>query len=135
MSSSLQEQLEQSLGEYRRKREELREMQARMAEFSVTVSSPRNVFSVTVGQQGEVTGLAFPTGAYKSLVPSELSKIILETVREAQGKARDELAALMEPMMPPGFGVRDLLAGGADLDAALPAEMEPGTFLRQNKPR
>lgn len=135
MSSSLQEQLERTLEEYRRKREDLRGMQAKMADISASVTASRNVVSVTVGQHGDVTGITFPTAAYKSMVPSELAKVVLETVRKAQEKAREELAQLMEPMMPPGFAVRDLLAGKADLDALVPDEMEPGMLLRQNRQR
>ncbi|HUQ54865.1 YbaB/EbfC family nucleoid-associated protein [Lentzea sp.] len=135
MSSSLEEQFEQTREEFRRKREDLRDVQAKMAGISVSVTAPRRVVEVTVGRNGDVTDVSFPSGAYKSMVPSELAKVVLETVRNAQEKAREELAQLMEPMMPAGFAVRDLLAGKADLDAMLPDDAGPGMFLRHDRLR
>jgi len=133
MSSSPQDQLDRTLEEYRRKREDLRGLHERMARISATVTAPRKVVSITVGQQGDVTALTFPSGAYKSMVPAELAAVVLETVRQAQAKVREELATMMEPMMPPGFAVRDLLAGKADLDRLLPDEPGlDGVFLRRD---
>jgi DNA-binding protein YbaB len=131
MSSSLQEQLELTLAEYRRKREDLRGVQKRIAEISASVTSPRNVVSVTVGQHGQVTGVQFPSTAYRSMAPAELAKVVFETVEKAQQKAREELTEMMEPMMPAGLSMRDLVAGKADIDKIFPDDPEDGFLSRR----
>jgi len=130
VSSSLQDQLEQTLAEYRRKRADLHEMQAKMAEMTSTATAPRNVVSATVDTHGQITGIAFPTNAYKNMAPAELAAAVRDTVRKAQTMAREELVELMEPMMPPGMSMRGKEPGKLDIDRMFPENPEDGVFFR-----
>ncbi|MDT7785413.1 MAG: hypothetical protein QOF58_3832 [Pseudonocardiales bacterium] len=130
MSSSLQDQLEQTLAEYRKKRADLQEMQARMAEMSSTAAAPRNIVTATVDTHGQITGIAFPTNAYKNMAPAELANVVRDTVRKAQTMAREQLVELMEPMMPAGMSMRGKAPGKLDIDRLFPENPEDGVFFR-----
>lgn len=130
MSSSLQDQLEQTLAEYRQRRADLKDMQAKMAEMSSTASAPRNVVTATVDTHGQITGITFPTNAYKNMAPAELATVVCDTVRKAQVMAREQLVELMEPMMPAGMSMRGKEPGKLDIDRLFPENPEDGVFFR-----
>lgn len=122
------QQIEQTLAKYREQRAGLGELQRRLGEISCSATAPRQTVSVTVGHQGEVVDLKFPTGAYKRMAPSELAAAILSTIGEARSKALDEAAELLSPMLPSGMAARDIVAGKADLQAMMPVEPRVADF-------
>lgn len=128
-SSSLEDQLEQALAEYREKRASLRDVQARLSELSSTAKAPRNTVSVTVDAHGRVTDVSFPVNAYKKMAPAELATAVRETISQAQAAARTKLAELIEPMTPAGIPTPDLRAGRLDFDAMFPANPNESAFL------
>jgi DNA-binding protein YbaB len=126
----LQDQLEQTLAEYRQRRADLQQMQEQMASMSSTATAPRNVVSATVDTHGQITGIAFPTNAYKNMAPAELASVVRDTVRKAQTMAREQLVELMEPMMPAGMSMRGKEPGKLDIDRLFPENPEDGVFFR-----
>ncbi|MEU3650076.1 YbaB/EbfC family nucleoid-associated protein [Lentzea sp. NPDC034063] len=130
MSSPLQDQLEEALAEYRKQRAGLKALQERMSELSSTATAPRNVVSVTVDTHGQVTGVGFPTGAFKNMTPTELANIVCDTARKAQAMAREKTAELVESMMPAGSSMRGMEPGKFDVDRLFPETPEDGGFFR-----
>ena len=130
MSSPLQDQFEKTLAEYRKKRADLKDMQSRMAEMSSTATAPRNVVVATVDTHGQITGISFPSNAYKNMAPAELGTVICDTVRKAQTMAREQLVELMEPMMPAGMSMRGREPGKFDIDRLFPENPEEGSIFR-----
>lgn len=128
--SSLQDQLEQALAEYRQTRADLTAMQAKLAEMSVTATAPRNVVSVTADAHGQITGIAFPSNAYKNMAPLELANAVRDTVHKAQTMAREQMTELVEPMMPAGMSMRGKEPGKIDFDRLFPENPEDGAFFR-----
>ena len=122
MSAPLEQQLDEAMAHYRDQRASALDYQRRLGEVAATATSPRRVVSVTVGGQGQVTDLSFPTGAYKRMAPAELSAAILATIDEARESALDQAAELLAPMLPPGLDARQVMRGTADIGAVLPAE-------------
>ena len=120
--------LDESLAQYRRRREELGAVQRGMAELAVTKVAPRKVVSVTVGGAGEVKEISFPTTAYKNLSQAELGSILTKTVAEAREAAIDRAAELIAPMMPPGLDPRQVMRGRADLDQVMPENPDHSVF-------
>ncbi|WP_121008250.1 YbaB/EbfC family nucleoid-associated protein [Saccharothrix australiensis] len=116
------EQLERVLARYREQRDELEAFQRGMSAISCTATAPRQTVKVTVGNQGELTDLAFPTDAYKRMAPAELAGAILTATREARGKALDAAAELLAPLLPAGLNARDIVEGKADLASYVPGE-------------
>ena len=122
MSTGFNQQLEDALAQYQRRRTELAEFQRNAAEVSVTVTAPRKVVSVTLGNGGIVKEIKFPTTAYKNLSGPELAKILVQTIEDARSQALDQVADLLAPMLPPGLDPRQIVRGTADLDAKMPED-------------
>jgi hypothetical protein len=99
--NAFNEDIDQLLGEYQKRRGAASDLQRRIREITGTASAPRQSVKVTVGVQGEVTALEFPTGAYKRMAPRELAEAVLAVIGEA--KAMDAYKGLMEPHMPGGW--------------------------------
>ena len=126
MSAPLEQQLDEAMSHYRDQRAGALDYQRRLGEVAATATSPRRVVTVTVGGQGQVTDISFPTGAYKRMAPAELAAAIMSTLDEARDKALDQAADLLAPMLPPGLDARSVMRGTADIGAVLPAE--PAVF-------
>ncbi|MCE7006378.1 YbaB/EbfC family nucleoid-associated protein [Kibdelosporangium philippinense] len=129
--SSLEEQLQQAFDEFERRRGVAVDIHRQLAEIEVTVTAPRNVVSVTVGQHGQVRSVQFPTTAYRRLTPSELAATVMDTIAKAQAESRDKMAELMAPMTPPGFDLKAMMDGTANLDALLPKDFDGSGFFER----
>lgn len=126
VTSQYEQELEQSLALYQRRREELAEFQRGMAAISVTVTAPRKIVSVTMGNAGEIREVRFPTPAYKNLTPIELGAVLTRTIEDARSEALDKAAELLSGMLPPGIDAKLLVRGKADLARMMPADpLEP----------
>jgi DNA-binding protein YbaB len=121
MSSSPEQELEGLLADYKRQVAGFSETRRKLAEISVTETAIRQTVKATVGSQGELVDLQFPTGAYKKMAPLELSKIIIATVNKAREKVMAEVTAVLAPTLPTGFDPAALMDAGADLSDLLPA--------------
>ncbi|MBS2533652.1 YbaB/EbfC family nucleoid-associated protein [Catenulispora sp. NF23] len=116
------EDVDQLLEQYRQRRAEAGQIQRKMREVASSATAPRQVVKVTVGAQGELKALEFPTGAYKRLPPAELAELILTTAQEAQTKAMAAIQELVLPKLPGGLNFADLIKGTTDLAQAMPEE-------------
>lgn len=128
---NVNEHLESLLGEYQRQRDSLAEMQRKMRALSATATSPRREVSVTVGQNGVLTDIRFPTGAHKRLTPADLTAVIMATHLEAKESVMEQAASLLAPMLPTGVDAHSLVRGNAGADAFLPAEPRIATSVRE----
>lgn len=122
MSTGYAEQMEEALAQYQRRREELVAFQRDAAEIAVTVTAPRKVVSVTIGNGGTVKEIKFPTAAYKNLSGPELAKVLVTTIEDARSQALDKMADLLAPMLPPGLDPRQVVRGSADLHKVMPED-------------
>ncbi|MCF3961799.1 YbaB/EbfC family nucleoid-associated protein [Streptomyces fuscigenes] len=120
MTSPYDEQIEDLLQQYRAQREEAAETRRRINEISGTATAPRQVVKVTVGAQGEVTALEFPTGAYRRLPPKELADVLMTTIQQARADALTRVGDLMSAQLPPGVSMDGLLRGEVDATQMLP---------------
>ncbi|MFG3165556.1 YbaB/EbfC family nucleoid-associated protein [Streptomyces sp. NPDC048200] len=122
MPSPYDQQIEDLLGEYRRQREQAAETRRRINATTSTATAPRQTVKVTVGAQGEVTAIEFPTGAYRRMAPKELADVLLATIQQARSEALDGVAGVLAGELPPGVTVADLLQGRVDPTALLPED-------------
>jgi len=125
------ERIESLFEEYQRQRNSLTELQQRMREISASATSPRREVTVTVGQNGVITDIRFPTGAYKRLTPADLTAVIMETYAEAKEQVMEQATAILAPMVPDGMDAAALVRGTAGTDAFLPAEPRMATSVRE----
>jgi hypothetical protein len=120
--SRYDQQIEDLLAQYRRQREEAVETRRRINATTSTATAPRQTAKVTVGAQGEVTALEFPTGAYRRMAPKELADVLLTTIQQARSEALKSVDAIISAQLPPGITLSNLLQGQVDPTAFLPEE-------------
>ena len=125
------ERIEHLFQEYERQRSSLTAMQQQMREISGSATSPRREVTVTVGQNGVLTDVTFPTGAYKRLTPAELTAVIMQMYAEAKEQIVQKTAELLAPVLPEGMDAQALARGTADTDTFLPAEPRMATSVRE----
>lgn len=124
MSSPYDEQIEALLVEYQDARERAVDARKRIGEVEVTVVAPRRSVKVTVGAQGEVRALDFPTHAYQTMAPKELSKLIVGTLEQARAQALERVMEVgIGPLMR-GLSAVDLAQGDIDPLKVVPEELE-----------
>lgn len=124
MSMPQEQQFKEAVDNYGEVRANIEEFRSRSAEVSVTVIAPRRVVSVTVGQQGRITDLSFPTSAYKRMAPADLANAVMESVREAQEKAEGEVTELLSPLLPEGVSASAVVDGTIDVSTFLPPDLD-----------
>ncbi|MEU5309375.1 YbaB/EbfC family nucleoid-associated protein [Streptomyces sp. NPDC021562] len=122
MPSPYDRQIEDLLEQYRRQRDEAAETRRRINETTATVTAPRQTVKITVGAQGDVTAIEFPTGAYRRMAPKELADVLLTTLRQARAEALEGVTGVLSGQLPPGVTVPDLLQGRVDPAAVLPED-------------
>ncbi|MER7922932.1 YbaB/EbfC family nucleoid-associated protein [Streptomyces sp. NPDC096057] len=122
MPGPYEQQIEDLLEQYRRQRDEAAETRRRINQTTSTVTAPRQTVKITVGAQGEVTAIEFPTGAYRRMAPKELADVLLTTLRQARAEALEGVSGVLADRLPPGVTVPDLLQGRVDPAAVLPED-------------
>ncbi|MFF0875450.1 YbaB/EbfC family nucleoid-associated protein [Micromonospora aurantiaca (nom. illeg.)] len=125
------ERIEGLFQEYERQRTSLAEMQARMSALSATATSPRREVSVTVGQNGVLTDIQFPSGAHKRLTTADLTRLIMDTYADAKEQVMNQAADVLAPMLPERLDAHKLVRGQAGADAFLPKEPRMVTSVRE----
>ncbi|MFJ8027536.1 YbaB/EbfC family nucleoid-associated protein [Streptomyces sp. NPDC096311] len=79
-----------------------------MSTFASTVMSKDGSVEATVGAQGELTGLRFLDGKYRSMSPSQLADAVLDTVQEARSHHARAVRDLFEPLTRPSATMPEL---------------------------
>jgi DNA-binding protein YbaB len=125
------ELIEELTAEYERRRARTGELHRQLREVSGTATAPRGVVKISVGAQGEVRDIQFPTGAYKRMAPAELSAALLATIGEATNKAVEKVTELMEPELPGSEHLIGLFTGKTELPQALPDEPPMPNVVRE----
>ncbi|WP_326782854.1 YbaB/EbfC family nucleoid-associated protein [Streptomyces sp. NBC_00151] len=124
------DQIAELLADYQRERENVMDLQQKLASVSCSAAAPRNTVKVTVGAQGDISGLEFPTKAYRKMTPKELADAILKAVSDARNKAKIEVAELMAVQLP-GANITAWMEGTPDLQGILPEEPQISDGLRE----
>ncbi|MFH8386879.1 YbaB/EbfC family nucleoid-associated protein [Kitasatospora sp. NPDC018058] len=122
MTTPYDERIDQLMEEYRHHRQAADELQRRLREISATATAPRQTVKVTVGAQGELTAIDFPTGAYRRLAPAELAEAITTAADDARRQALALAGEAIAAHLPQEVSATDFLQGTADLVALLPEE-------------
>jgi DNA-binding protein YbaB len=114
--------VDQLLEEYRSRLASIGDFQRQIKEISAAVTSKGQRVKVTVGAQGDLVAIEFPTSAYKRMAPAELAEVIVSTAEEAKAKALEAVRALTAPLSSATVDWAEMIKGNADLSQALPAD-------------
>ncbi|MEU9453144.1 YbaB/EbfC family nucleoid-associated protein [Streptomyces sp. NPDC048277] len=80
----------------------------RMSTFASTVMSKDGSVEATVGAQGELTGLRFLDGKYRSMSAAQLADAVLSAVQEARSHHARAVRDLFEPLTRPSAVMPEL---------------------------
>ncbi|WP_406382976.1 YbaB/EbfC family nucleoid-associated protein [Streptomyces sp. NBC_01618] len=104
MSNPLEERLAEALAEFEETRTRLDTAAAEASRISATVTAKDRSVEATVGAQGEVTNLRFPTSRYRTMAPAELASAVMSTIAAARSQAAAQLLDIYRPFGPvPGM--------------------------------
>lgn len=125
--SPYEQRLAEAIAELESTRAAVARAEAELAEAAVTVRSKDRSSEVTVGPQGELTGLRFLEDRYRTMAAGQLAASVLEAVAEARGLMARQVMDAFEPFTRPSTGVPELT--GVDVDWARifgPSVLEDG---------
>ncbi|MFD7135395.1 YbaB/EbfC family nucleoid-associated protein [Streptomyces sp. NPDC059894] len=95
--------------------------QEALTALSGTATSKDHLVSATADARGAVTELKFHTTRYRTMAPTELSAVLLDTIGRAQREAAAHLEEVLGPIVPEDLEVDDVMSGRADLADLLDA--------------
>jgi DNA-binding protein YbaB len=122
MSGEQDRLVEQLFQDYQSHRSKMADMIQQMQEINATATSPRREVTITVSHNGGISDIKFTGTAYRRLTPTDLSKLILDTLNEAKEAAAAKAAEVLAPMLPPAVNARDLLSGKLGVNAFAPED-------------
>lgn len=131
MSTPYDQQIEDLLAEYRDAREQSVDAHRKITEIQATAVAPRQVVKATVGGQGQVLALDFPTAAYRNMAPKDLSRVVLATLEQARSKALSQVMELTLGRLPGGMTPADMVTGDFDPSDLFPKEMQLPDAVRE----
>ncbi|MGW7578914.1 YbaB/EbfC family nucleoid-associated protein [Streptomyces sp. NPDC054765] len=131
MSTPYDQQIEDLLAEYRDAREQSVDTRRQINEIQATVTAPRQVVKATVGAQGQVLALDFPTGAYRNMAPKDLSRVIQATLDQARTKALSQVMEVAVGRLPEGITPVDMVKGDFDPRDLFPPDVELPDAVRE----
>ncbi|WMX43817.1 YbaB/EbfC family nucleoid-associated protein [Streptomyces roseicoloratus] len=100
MNMGMEERLAEALAEFEETRARLADAAAAASRISATVTAKDRSVTVTMGPQGELTQIRFPTNAYRGMPPARLSAVLMSTISLARKQAAEQLADIYRPFGP-----------------------------------
>lgn len=115
------------MDQYRTMRDNLGEMQQRLAEIVGTAESEDGMISASVSYRGELSELVIDPRVLRSYDSVTLSETLLAVAREATADVRRQMSEVMTPYMPEGMGDMGGIGKQIDLSKLLPEDpTDPG---------
>ncbi len=114
-------QLEELMADAERQQGQLQALSEQVRQVSATVSSRDDAVTVTAGPQGSISDLRFSAYATRQHAADRLAELTLETIRTAQEQVAQQVAEIVQPLMPAGVDAEALTSGQAfDVGSLLP---------------
>ncbi|MFF3584599.1 YbaB/EbfC family nucleoid-associated protein [Streptomyces mirabilis] len=113
---SIQQRLAEAMTELENVQAGVAKAEEELRQAAVTVRSRDRAVEVTVGPQGELTGLKFLDGKYRTMAAAELAASVLESAEQARTQMSRRVKETFEPFTRPSTTVPELT--GVDVDWA-----------------
>lgn len=117
------DELDRLIADFADQRDRLVEAQERIRRTSATVTSPRNVLTVTVGPGGEIDELVFNNRDYRRMGPEDLADLVRTTVADARAEVARKVTSAMNPLAGDHGALADMMSGSFDWRSILPADL------------
>lgn len=121
--TSSRDELEKLIADFASQREQLIEAQEEVRRATATVTSPRNVLTVTVGPGGEIEELVFNNRDYRRMGPEDLAALVRTTIADARSRVTARVTAAMGPLAGGDAALTDMMSGSFDWSTILPADL------------
>ncbi|MFK8911621.1 YbaB/EbfC family nucleoid-associated protein [Streptomyces sp. YS-3] len=118
MSNHLEERLAEAMAEFEETRAMLADAAAAASRVCATVMAKDRSVEVSMGAQGELTQIRFPTNAYRSMPSAQLASVLMSTISSARRQAADQLADIYRPFGPIPALSPDVSGGVTEVDWA-----------------
>ncbi len=116
----LRESVNELLGEFERRTEQLGKARQAAAALTATVRSPDGSVQATVDATGMLTELRLSPNAFDHFRPTTLARAVTDLVRRATVQVRRQRADLMRPLTEGLPDLSDLVEGAPSLTDMLP---------------
>ncbi|MCX5355745.1 YbaB/EbfC family nucleoid-associated protein [Streptomyces mirabilis] len=121
MKETFEQHIQQALSEFTQHREALARVRGEMASLSATVRSKDRAVEVTVGAQGEVTGLRFLNNRHQAMSGQKLAASVLDALMQARQDVLSRATTLFGSVSGIGSGIVGADPEEFDLDRLLDA--------------
>lgn len=128
-----QAHIDELLDQYRTMRDNLGDMQQRMAELVGTAESEDGLISATVSYRGELSGLEIDPRVLRSYDSVTLSETLLVVAQAAVADVRRQLSEVMSPYMPENMADMGGIGKQIDLSKLLPEDPTDADRLRPSR--
>jgi len=119
MTSAFESAINEIMAEMDKQRNDLVRLSRGIDEFTGDARSKRRQVSATVDARGEIVELKFHGTSYRSLPPTELANVIVDTIREAKAAAQAHMWDELGDVLPHGADMADVVSGKHDWSGSL----------------
>lgn len=123
MTNPIHNEIERSAAELEQTVEQLSALQDQLQTSSYSATDRNRCLTVTVNSMGELTEARFTSSAYRTMAPAELGQLIVDTTRDARGRAMKAVVASLSGVLPSGLPIEELLSGDVRVDEVVSASM------------
>ncbi|GAA2426901.1 hypothetical protein GCM10010191_44420 [Actinomadura vinacea] len=109
MREEWQLHIDELLDQYKQQRQQLADMQAKLASIGATGEAADGMVKVTVGAQGQLTDVEFDSRVYRKLSSEELAEAVLAASNDAARQIGEQRREAMSGTVPD-----EVLNGGID---------------------
>ncbi|WP_243791925.1 YbaB/EbfC family nucleoid-associated protein [Saccharopolyspora gloriosae] len=117
--------LNRAIEAFEEKQRNLEEFGKKLDETSTSVDSQKRILTVTMDGHGEIADLKFNNTAYRTMPPTELAAVLLETIRKARDKSLSHMQEIMGEDLLPGLDIEEVNAGRQSVGGVLGKLAEP----------
>nr|WP_234314973.1 YbaB/EbfC family nucleoid-associated protein [Streptomyces sp. NRRL F-5135] len=114
MSESMEKKLSQAMAELEAVQEAVARAEDELSQASATIRSRDRAVEVTVGAQGELTGLKFPDNKYRNMTGPQLAASVMEAVQEGREQMARRVMDVFAPLTQASGGPTGIR--GVDID-------------------
>ncbi|MDT7783365.1 MAG: hypothetical protein QOF58_1784 [Pseudonocardiales bacterium] len=122
---SVNEAAEAALADFEREHRRIAEVNTTIAEASTTTRAKDRSLSIDFDGRGEITAITFHGTKYRSMAPTELAHVLLETIRAGRAECVRKMSEAMGDDFLPGISFADLASGKLDSEDVFQKLVEP----------
>ena len=106
----------EAISELRQQQEKLQAVSSQLRETKTKVKSKDGMITITLDGSGEISSIDFNTAKFRRMAPAELGAALVDTIRQARARSRDEVMKAYRSFIPSGLGLDGLFEGKVNVN-------------------